>query len=86
VETEWRQHPWTTASSFVLAQAQLSDGGGYSVAVTNAGHGHESDRHLTVTPAATAHPPAGPVSQAVTEGASVSFTVSAAGTAPMTYR
>jgi hypothetical protein len=89
---QWKQNganiPGTTASSFVLAQAQLSDGGGYSVAVTNAvGTVTSLTATLTVTPAATAPTLLqGPVSQAVTEGASVSFTVSAAGTAPMTYQ
>jgi endonuclease/exonuclease/phosphatase family metal-dependent hydrolase len=75
-----------TTNSYTLANAQFTNAGNYSVVITNlAGSVTSSNAVLTVTnlpPAITAQPQ----SQTVTAGSSASFTVTATGTAPLSYQ
>ena len=75
-----------TASTLSFGSAQATDTGSYTVTVSNgAGAVTSATANLTVTavgPAITSNP----TSQAVTAGASVSFTVTATGTPPLSYQ
>jgi hypothetical protein len=76
-----------TASSYTRNNAQPADAGSYSVVVTNvAGSVTSSNAILIVNvpPAITTQPQPG--TQSVTVGQSASFTVSATGTAPLSYQ
>jgi hypothetical protein len=86
---QWRKGGVTiagaTAASFAIASAQPADAGNYDVVVTNsAGTVTSSSALLTVgqAPAITVQP----VSQSVPISSVVGFTVSATGTAPLTYQ
>jgi len=80
-----------TSATFVLANAQLSDAGVYSVML-----GLPGGSDIVVSPAfavsiaaVATHPPviiAGPGRQIVNVGTSASFTVTASGDAPLTYQ
>lgn len=75
----------TTASSYTRTGAQTAHAGGYAVVVTNSlGSVTSSVATLTVIvpPAITIQP----LSQMVTQGVNVTFTVAAAGTAPFGYQ
>ena len=81
-----------TSNPYTIAAAMADDGSKYSVAVTNsAGTTTSSEATLTVTapavvvatkPAITTHPAA----QTVVTGTPASFSVSASGTAPLSYQ
>jgi alpha-tubulin suppressor-like RCC1 family protein len=75
-----------TAPELVLASAQFTDAGGYTVTVTNAtGATTSAIASLAVLPA----PPSitvQPSSQGVVQGAEASFLVQAIGTAPLAYQ
>jgi large repetitive protein len=77
-----------TASSYSITNVQGGNAGTYSVVVSNSvGNTVSSDAALTVTAAAVA--PAitvQPASQTITAGQSVTFTVTATGTAPLSYQ
>ena len=77
-----------TSATYTVGSAQTSDTGTYSVAVSNsAGSVISGNATLTVTAAAIA--PAittQPSSSSVTAGTSVSFTVTASGTAPLSFQ
>ena len=80
--------PGQTLRTLTLPAAQVSDEGFYAVVVTNpVGSVTSGPVALTVVPAPVAPgivtPPA---SQAVTTGAAVTFSVSASGTAPLSYQ
>jgi uncharacterized lipoprotein YddW (UPF0748 family) len=86
---QWRQDgaaiSGATASSYTRANAQAVDAGLYSVVVSNAyGTVASSNALLTVRipPAITAQP----VSQAVNQGQSATFSVAVSGTAPFDYQ
>lgn len=89
---QWRKNgsplAGATAATLTLASIQPADAGNYSVVVTNsAGTMTSSAATLTVTAAVSApvivH---APVSTSATVGQSISFTVTAAGTAPLAYQ
>ena len=77
-----------TSSTYNITSAQLADAGDYRVVVTNSnGSATSNAATLTVSPATvspqiTSHP----VNVAVLEGASATFSVTATGTAPLTYQ
>jgi hypothetical protein len=77
-----------TSATFTLATTSASDAGTYSVVVTNsAGSATSSGAALTVNAAPVA--PAitvQPVASTVTAGQAASFSVTATGTAPLTYQ
>lgn len=77
-----------TSASYTLANAQSANAGGYTAVVTNsAGSATSNAATLTVTSSPTA--PAittQPASQTVTVGSSVTFTVAASGTGPLSYQ
>jgi len=77
-----------TSSTYTIPQANISHAGGYSVIVTNSVNSVTSNtatltvNPLPVAPTITTHPQ----SQTVTTGVSVSFSVTATGTAPLSYQ
>ena len=74
-----------TASSYTLANVQLTNAGSYSVVVSNlAGSVTSSNATLTVAvpPAITAQP----ASQSVAVGSTATFSLTAAGTPPLAYQ
>ncbi len=74
-----------TASTYTKSNIQTTDAGSYSVTVTNAGGATPSVNAIltvTVPPSITT----GPQSQTVSAGASTLFTVTAAGTVPLSYQ
>ena len=87
---QWRKNGTNiggaTSATYAIASTQPSDAGTYSVVVSNsAGSAISGNATLTVTAA----PPAittQPTGASVLTGASVSFTVAASGTAPLTYQ
>jgi hypothetical protein len=80
--------PGATASSYVIASAQLNDAGNYTVVVRNsAGQATSRLAKLAVIQAATAPLiSAQPTSLNLVEGQTATFTVVASGTAPLTYQ
>ncbi|MGC4072788.1 MAG: pectinesterase family protein [Nibricoccus sp.] len=77
-----------TSATYTIAAAAGSDAGTYTVVATNASGSTTSNAAL-VTVAGVAVAPSittQPASQSVSAGASVSFTVAASGTAPLTYQ
>ncbi|MEW6302216.1 MAG: immunoglobulin domain-containing protein [Verrucomicrobiota bacterium] len=86
---QWRRNtvvlPGATNASLALNAVQIADAGDYDVVVSNsAGSVTSAAATLTVLipPAVTIHPQ----SQTVNAGASVTFTVTATGTAPLGYQ
>jgi|GEM_PF-2414939 len=77
-----------TAATFTLSNTSSSDAGTYSVVVTNnAGSVTSVAVALTISPAPVAPSiTSQPKSQSVTAGQSVSFTVSATGSTPLSYQ
>ena len=77
-----------TSTSYTIASAQTNNAGSYTVTVTNvAGSVTSSAAILTVNSAAVAPTiTTQPASQTVTAGSSVTFSVVAAGTAPLKYQ
>jgi hypothetical protein len=77
-----------TASALTLTNVQTSAAASYAVVITNAvGSVASTAARLTVNPAAGAPSiSAQPQTQPVSSGASVTFTVTASGTAPLTYQ
>ncbi len=77
-----------TSDTLALTNVQLADAGSYTVKVTNAGGDVTSSAAvLTVnTPAVAAAITTQPAGQTVNAGASASFSVTATGTAPLTYQ
>lgn len=77
-----------TATSYTINNCQSANAGSYTVTVTNsAGSVTSSAATLTVNPASSAPTiTTQPASQSVTAGASVTFSVVATGTAPLTYQ
>lgn len=77
-----------TSPSYTIASAQSTDAGTFTCVVTNsAGAVTSSAATLTVTAVATAPSISGqPASQTVTVGSSATFSVTASGTAPLTYQ
>ena len=77
-----------TSSSYSIASVQTSDAGSYTVVVTNsAGSVTSSAATLTVSASAVAPSIATqPASQTITAGSAASFSVTANGTAPLTYQ
>jgi hypothetical protein len=77
-----------TASTFSISNVQGSDAGDYTVTVSNDGGSSTSlPATLTVNVIATAPSITGqPASQTVSVGAAVSFSVTASGTAPLSYQ
>lgn len=77
-----------TSSALSITGVQPGDQGNYSVVVTNStGSVTSSVAVLTVTPAPVApNITVDPVSQTVKAGTNVTFTVTATGTAPLSYR
>ena len=74
-----------TASNYTKVNAQLSDAGSYSVAVTNIGGTFTSSNTVLtviVPPVITTNPQP----QTVNQSSNVTFTVSAAGTTPLNYQ
>lgn len=87
---QWRKGgvnlPGATTSTFTIAQAQPSDAGSYDVVVSNAA-GSVTSQEATLT--VTVVPPSitqQPVGKAVVTGAAVTFSVTAAGSAPLSYQ
>lgn len=86
---QWRKGgtaiPGATSTTYSIASAQTGDAGAYSVVVTNhAGTVTSADAALTVNtpPSITAQPS----DLTVTEGQAAQFTVTAAGTGPLSYQ
>jgi uncharacterized protein (TIGR02145 family) len=77
-----------TASSFTISTVAMTDGGSYTVTVANSGGNVVSNGAvLTVNPASVAPSiTTQPKSQTVTAGQSDTFSVTATGTAPLTYQ
>ncbi|HEY8995861.1 MAG TPA: immunoglobulin domain-containing protein, partial [Lacunisphaera sp.] len=77
-----------TSATYSITSTVTGDAGAYSVVVTNsAGSATSNDATLTVNAAAVAPSiSTQPASQSVTAGQSVSFSVTATGTAPLTYQ
>ncbi len=77
-----------TTATYTINNAQTSDAGSYDVVVSNsAGSATSNPAVLTVNAGSTAPTITGqPASQTVTAGQSVSFTVTATGTAPLAYQ
>jgi uncharacterized repeat protein (TIGR03806 family) len=77
--------PGATASSYLLSNAQTNNAGAYSVTITNVvGNTTSANAMLVVTFAPTIV--VQPQSQTVTAGSNVTFSVQAAGTAPLGYQ
>ncbi len=78
-----------TTANLTLSNVQTADAAAYDVVVTNAVNGSSSatsaSAALTVTPTAPTIVTA-PASQSATAGGTVTFSVSATGTAPFTYQ
>jgi uncharacterized repeat protein (TIGR02543 family) len=77
-----------TALSYTRPTVQPADAGPYSVVVTNAA-GNVTSSNATLTVETTVTPPAiasQPLSQTVIAGQSATFSVTAAGTAPLSYQ
>ncbi|MBA4149910.1 MAG: immunoglobulin domain-containing protein [Verrucomicrobia bacterium] len=87
---QWRFNgdpiPAATMSTYTIEPVLLSDGGNYSVVITNLlGSATSANAFFTVNPA----PPLitqQPESQTITEGQNVTFTVSATGSGSLTYQ
>jgi len=87
---QWRKNgtniDGATSSTLTLANLQTTDSGSYDVVVTNSlGTATSNAATLTVTrfaPSILTHP----VSQSAAIGGSVTFSVTASGTAPLTYQ
>ena len=77
-----------TSTSYTIASAQSANAGSYTVTVTNtAGSATSNAATLTVNAVATAPTiTTQPASQTVTAGSSVTFSVAASGTSPLTYQ
>lgn len=80
--------PGATSPTLTLAGVTTNQAGSYSVFVTNiAGNATSGAATLTVNPAPIAPSfTLQPVSQSVTAGTNVTFTVAASGTAPLSYQ
>lgn len=79
--------PGATTSALQLANVQTTNSGTYSVTVTNSAGSASASANLTVN--APSSPPsitAQPQNVTVTNGADATFAVTAAGTAPLSYR
>lgn len=77
-----------TSASYTIASAQSANAGSYTVVVSNS-VGSATSNAATLTVNATATAPTittQPASQTVTVGSSVTFSVVASGTAPLTYQ
>jgi len=74
-----------TANSLVMSNLQPADAGSYSVAVTNV-VGAVTSAVAVLTVVAPPTISTQPLSQAVTQGTSVLFTVAVSGTAPLSYQ
>lgn len=89
---QWQKNgvnvPGATSSSLSFASVAVSDAGSYTVIATNsAGSATSAAATLTVNvPAVAPSITSQPVSSTVTAGNSASFSVSASGTAPLTYQ
>lgn len=89
---QWRFNgtniPGATSQSYTITNVQLNHAGGYSVVVSNAfGSATSNTANLTVNAALVAPAIATqPSSQTVNSGANVSFSVTATGSAPLTYQ
>jgi formylglycine-generating enzyme required for sulfatase activity len=88
---QWRKSginiPGASASSYTKPNAQTEDSGPYVVVVTNA-YGSAPSQAAMVTVNPPSSPPVitiQPQSQSVATGVTVSFSVTATGTAPLTY-
>jgi hypothetical protein len=80
--------PGATSPSFSIESAQFSDIGSYRVIVTNAG-GTATSNAVSLAVASAGVPPTitvQPTSQAFIEGTNYSLSVTATGTAPLTYQ
>ncbi|MDD9269540.1 immunoglobulin domain-containing protein, partial [Paenibacillus sp. GCM10023248] len=77
-----------TAATLSIANAQSGDAGSYTVVVTNAaGNASSNAATLTVNPAPVAPSiTSQPVNKTVTEGQTATFSVTASGDAPLSYR
>jgi pectate lyase len=76
-----------TSASLTITNAQVTDTGGYSVTVSNAnGSVSSGTANLTVTVPTAPSVVTQPQSQTVLPGQSVSFSVSAGGSAPLSYQ
>ena len=74
-----------TQASYTRTSAQPADAGDYSVVVTNA-FGTETSSNATLTVNVPPSITTQPSSQTVNQGANVTFTVAATGTAPLSYQ
>ncbi len=77
-----------TAASYTIASVQSANAGSYTVTVTNSA-GSVTSNAAILTVNATATPPSittQPASQTVTAGSSVTFSVAATGTSPLSYQ
>ncbi|MBM4073659.1 MAG: hypothetical protein FJ271_32770, partial [Planctomycetes bacterium] len=74
-----------TSASYTRSNVQTSDAGGYSVVVSNAA-GSKTSRSATLTVLEPPRITAQPQSKTVNRGSSVTFSVTAEGTAPLTYQ
>lgn len=89
---QWRKDgaslPGATSSTYSIASVTSGDAGTYSVVVSNsAGSATSNDATLTVTASAVAPTIATqPASQTVNTGVSATFSVTASGTAPLSYQ
>lgn len=75
-----------TNSTLGLTNITLSQSGNYAVVVSNAGGSATSQVAVVTVLAVAAAITVQPVSQTVPDGSNVTFSVSATGTAPLTYR
>ncbi len=77
-----------TSASYTIASIQSADAGSYTVTVTNAVGSTTSNAAVLTINAATTAPAIStqPTAATVTSGASVTFTVVASGTAPLSYQ
>jgi hypothetical protein len=78
-----------TSASYTIASASASDSGAQFRAVVSNAHGSATSNPATLTVTAAGQAPTitqHPASQTVTAGQSVTFTVSASGTAPLSYQ
>lgn len=89
---QWRKDgvalPGATLPTLTLKNVQDADAGGYSVEITNAlGSDVSATAKLTVNPVPTLPKiDVAPVARTVTEGATVSLSVTASGSGPLSYR
>jgi alpha-tubulin suppressor-like RCC1 family protein len=74
-----------TAASYTLTSVTMADAGGYTVVVTNS-EGSTTSTTATLTVNASPSITSQPNAQTVTAGSSVSFSVVASGTSPLTYQ